>query len=49
MIFGNKKTKNTTKDVNTVSLQSCSVTEIKKEWFDIKSDAKNVLLKQSGP
>lgn len=35
--------------VSTVSLQSCTMTEIKKEFFDIRSDAKNVLLKQSGP
>lgn len=40
---------NILKAVSTVSLQSCTMTEIKKEFFDIRSDAKNVLLKQSGP
>lgn len=30
------------KAANTVSLQSCRVTGIKKEWFDNKLDAKKV-------
>lgn len=40
---------NAVKAVRAVSLQSCTATEIKKELFDIKSDVKNILLKQSGP